>query len=219
VARLRGVAEQALRSEGDSRAKHEALADCLEESERIMAMLNTLMDISEAESGAMKLALEDVNLSSVIDEVVDLYRYMAEDRLISLSFQSPGGLYLRADRARLRQVLANLIDNALKYTPGGGHVHIDARQTNGYIIIAVEDTGVGISSEEMPRIWDRLYRGDKSRSERGLGLGLSLVKAVVQAHGGRVTAAPNSPVGSCFTVYLPLNSVDSAISLPHLSKM
>jgi signal transduction histidine kinase len=205
VARLRGVAEEALLSEGGTEAKREALADCLEESERLMIMLNVLMDISEAESGAMKLAPEAVNLAALIDEVVDLHRYLAEDKQVSLSYQTPSELYLRADRARLRQVLANLVDNAIKYTPGGGHVEIDARQSEQRIIVAVKDTGVGIPVEEMSRIWDRLYRGDKSRSQRGLGLGLSLVKAVVHAHRGCVEASPNPSGGSCFTVYLPLS--------------
>ena len=92
------------------------------------------------------------------------------------------------DRNRMRQVLANLLDNAVKYTPAGG-VDRDqraARERRG-VVIAVTDTGIGIPADELPHIWDRLYRGDKSRSTRGLGLGLSLVRAIVEAHGGSVT--------------------------------
>jgi len=204
VTRLRGMAEEALRSDMDPVACREALADCLEESERVMTMLNTLMDISEAETGTMKLSLETVNLSGVIEEVAELYGYVAEDKSVALSTSAPKELYLRADRTRLRQVLANLVDNAIKYTPSGGRVDIEAFQIEQQAILLVKDNGVGIPIEEIPRIWERLYRSDKSRSQRGLGLGLSLVKAVVHAHQGQVDASPNPSGGSLFSLYLPL---------------
>jgi signal transduction histidine kinase len=104
-------------------------------------------------------------------------------------------------------VLANLVDNAIKYTPNGGRIAIEASQEKQQAVLLVKDNGIGIPVEEMPRIWDRLYRGDKSRSQRGLGLGLSLVKAVIQAHHGRVEAAPNPGGGSIFSVYLPSSCV------------
>ncbi len=204
VTRLRGVAEEALRSERGSKSCREALADCLEESERVMAMLNTLMDISEAETGTMKLTLENVNLSVLIEEVAEVYGYVAEDKSVTLSTSAPNEICLRADRERLRQVVANLVDNAIKYTPSGGTVAIEAFPRGEQAVLTVKDTGIGISDDEVPRIWDRLYRGDKSRSQRGLGLGLSLVKAVVQAHQGRVEAFPNPSGGSLFSLYLPL---------------
>lgn len=204
VTRLRGVAEEALRSERGSKACREALADCLEESDRVMTMLDTLMDISEAETGMMKLSLENVNLRALIDEVVELYGYVADDKSVALSTKVPGDIYLRADRTRLRQVLANLVDNAIKYTPAGGCVDIEALDKGQQAVVLVKDNGVGIPIDEMPRIWERLYRGDKSRSQRGLGLGLSLVKAVVQAHQGRVEAFPNPSGGSLFSLHLPL---------------
>lgn len=204
VARLRGVAEAALRSDGNDELRREALADCLEESERVMAMLNVLMDISEAETGTMKLSFESVNLASLIEEVAELYDYVAEEKAIQISTNAPSDLDLRADRGRLRQVLANLVDNAVKYTPSGGRVVIEASTNGQHAVLAVKDNGIGISPGDMARIWDRLYRGDKSRSERGLGLGLSLVRAVVQAHHGDVEAVSNVGGGSVFSLYLPL---------------
>lgn len=203
VARLRMVAEEALRSEGTTVAKREALADCLEESERLMMTLNALMDISEAESGAMKLTLDEVRLTALIDDVIELYRYVAEENQVSLLGRSAGDLSVRADGARLRQVLANLVDNAIKYTPAGGRVEIAGSLDEDKIVVAVRDTGIGIPEQEMARIWERLYRGDKSRSQRGLGLGLSLVQAVIRAHGGQVEVSTNRPAGTCFTVTLP----------------
>jgi signal transduction histidine kinase len=204
ITRLRGVAEGALRSEADSETCQEALADCLEESERVMTMLNTLMDISEAETGTMKLSLEDLNLSAMIEEVAELYGDVADDKGVALSITAPDIINLRADHGRLLQVIANLVDNAIKYTPKGGRVSIDAFQNGQQAVVLIRDTGAGIPVDEMPRIWERLYRGDKSRSQRGLGLGLSLVKAVVQAHQGRVEASPNPNGGTLFSVYLPL---------------
>ncbi len=100
-------------------------------------------------------------------------------------------------------MLANLVDNALKYTPAGGRVAIRAGRLGPDIRLTVEDTGCGITPEDLPRIWDRLYRADSSRGEPGLGLGLSLVKAVVTAHGGRVDVTSHVGTGSTFAVTLP----------------
>jgi len=112
-------------------------------------------------------------------------------------------LMLTADRTRMLQVLANLLDNAIKYTPQGGRVEIGGAQVQGRVVLTVTDTGIGIPQEDLPKIWDRLFRGDRSRSQRGLGLGLSLVAAIVKAHRGMVEAANFGPCGARFTVSLP----------------
>ena len=204
VTRLRGVAEQNLRSDAGADACREALADCLEESDRVMAILNSLMDISEAETGTMKLAFEDVNLAELVHEVTGLYDHVADEAQVRMTTDVPEVLSLRADRTRLRQAVANLVDNAIKYTPSGGRVEIAATRAEREVLLSVRDSGIGIPVDELPRIWDRLYRGDKSRSQRGLGLGLSLVKAVVQAHQGRVEASSDPGGGSVFSLSLPL---------------
>jgi signal transduction histidine kinase len=106
-------------------------------------------------------------------------------------------------------VCANLLDNALKYTAPGGHVDVTVTSdaSDGTVgVLSVGDTGMGIAPEDLPRVWDRLYRGDRSRTERGLGLGLSLVKAVVEAHGGEVRLQSEVGVGSTFEVRLPRSS-------------
>jgi signal transduction histidine kinase len=205
MTRLRGSVEVALQDEQNIHNLREALLDCLEESERVLTMLNTLMDISEAETGTMKLNPEKINLSSLINEVVDLYNYIAEDKKIIIETHFPKELYVTADPNRLRQMLSNLLDNALKYTPVGGKIDIEAFQKDRQIGMVIKDTGMGIPPEELPRIWDRLYRVDKSRSQPGLGLGLSLVKAVVRAHEGHVEVASKLYEGSSFTVFIPQN--------------
>jgi signal transduction histidine kinase len=204
MTRLRSIAERALETGSDDPARYrEALADCLEESERVSEILNTLMDISEAETGVMRLALEPVDAARALRDVADLYEDVAEDKGVRLEVDAPEGLAVAADRNRLRQVLANLVDNAVKYTPGGGAVTLRARAANGEVALEVEDNGPGVPAEDLPRIWDRLYRGDRSRSERGLGLGLSLVRAIVQAHNGRAEVTSSPGHGARFSVMLP----------------
>ncbi len=204
MARLRGIAERALQS-GDPAAEREALADCLEESERILAMLNTLMDISEAETGVLRLAREAVGLRALVEDVIDLYDHVAEAKRITVTLAAGPEVTVNAARDRLRQAFANLLDNAIKYTNEGGSVEITVEDQGDEAVVTFRDTGPGIALEDLPRIWDRLYRGDRSRSERGLGLGLSLVKAYVEARGGRVDAASEPGRGSVFTVWLPKN--------------
>ena len=196
----------ALRSDPNLEMCREALADCLEDSDRILTMLNILMDISEAETGTMKLNFERVNISALMEDAVELYRHVAEDKQVSLHLASLRELFLTADRNRMQQVLLNLVDNAIKYTPARGTIELGAREKEQQAIIVIKDTGIGISPEEVSKIWDRLYRCDQSRSQRGLGLGLSLVKAVVQAHRGRIEVSSEPGVGSLFTLYLPTST-------------
>jgi signal transduction histidine kinase len=203
LARLRASAETALARGGDAEACREALADCLEESERVHETLTSLLDISEAEHGAMRLRHDRIDLPGLLKDAAVLYEDLAEDKGIALAVRAPAGLEVTGDRPRLRQVLANLLDNAVKYVPRGGHVELTAAARPGGVAIEVKDDGPGIPKDEQPRVFDRLYRGDRSRSERGLGLGLSLVRAVVQAHGGTVSVRSEPGAGATFRVDLP----------------
>jgi signal transduction histidine kinase len=204
MTRLQNMAETALAADEPEEPLRTALANCVEESERILTMLNTLMDISEAETGAMRLELAEVNIHDLMRQVVELYEYVAEDKAITIVPTVPLDLTIMADRNRLLQILANLLDNAIKYTPTGGYVTITAAQNHQHVHITVVDTGVGIPPEDLPKIWDRLYRGDTSRSQRGLGLGLSVVKAIVYAHHGEVNVSSHPGRGARFSLTLPL---------------
>ncbi len=203
LTRVRGVAETALAAAPDIDRYREALADCVEETDRVLVMLNTLMDISEAESGAMLLGRAPVALSGVVARAFDLYREVAESKGVTLTVDLRRDAVVSADLMRLEQVAANLIDNAVKYTPAGGDVVAEVDMEHGRGLLRVRDTGPGIPPAEMPHVWDRLFRGDTARTERGLGLGLSLVKAVVEAHGGSVSVSSEPGHGSVFTVSLP----------------
>ena len=207
LTRLRGTAELALQPGTEPGETREALADCVEESERVLNMLNTLMDITEAESGMMKLHTEPADLCQLVREVVELYEYVADERHITIRAELPAPCPAQVDRIRMRQVFANLLDNALKYNRDQGEVIITVRDEPTRAVVQFRDTGMGIPAGEQDRIWTRLYRGDKSRSQRGLGLGLSLVKAVVEAHAGQVTVTSAEGQGAEFTVTLPKGNV------------
>lgn len=212
LTRLRGTAELALQNNPDPSAVREALADCVEESERVMSILSTLMDITEAEAGMMKLQRERIDLCQLLREVIELYEYVSEEKKVGVRGDFLEPCEVSVDPNRVRQVFANLLDNAIKYTPEGGRVTITTRNEPGQAVVTFRDTGIGIPPGEQDKIWTRLYRGDKSRSQRGLGLGLSLVKAVVEAHDGRVTVTSHVDEGSEFTVVLPKQKIDGGIS-------
>jgi signal transduction histidine kinase len=201
LTRLRASAELALEADTPESAQ-DALADSIEESDRVLTMLNTLMDVTEAENGMMRLNLERCSLSSLLEEVTDLYELIAEEKSIRIKsyFISPG--YVEVDPNRMRQAFANLVDNAVKYTTNGGLVEIECDTKDDKVAVTIRDNGIGIPAAEQNRIWDRLYRGDTSRSQRGLGLGLSLVKAVVEAHAGTISLKSEPGKGSEFTVTL-----------------
>jgi signal transduction histidine kinase len=199
---LRGSAELALAGPADLDRYREALADCVEEADRVLVMLTTLMDISEAESGAIELHREMVPLAEVVERAVDLYHETAEAKGVLLEVRKQGDVVASVDRLRLEQVAANLLDNAIKYTPSGGRVEISVSRDGARAVLRVSDTGIGIPPAELPRIWERLFRGDQSRASRGLGLGLSLVKAIVEAHGGTVSVESTPGHGSTFSVNL-----------------
>ncbi len=204
LTRLRGSAEAALQSSNDPETLANALEESIEESENILAMLNTLMDISEAETGVMKLDRQIIDIASVISDITELYRYIADEKKLILSVDTPPELYIKADVSRIRQVIANLLENAIKYTPHKGHIKINVSTDGPQVTVVVKDTGLGIPESDLNNIWDRHYRGLHGHSHHGLGLGLSFVKAIVEAHNGSVHVHSRPGQGSEFSFSLPL---------------
>ena len=205
LARLRGTAEAALRADPSAEGTREALADCVEESDRVLIILQTLMDVSEAEAGAMRLQRSRVDICALWREVIELYEYVAEEKKITVTTDFIEPCAALVDPIRMRQVFANLLDNAIKYSAPGAKVTVQTRCENSNVVVRVTDNGMGIPLAEQGKIWDRLYRGDKSRSQRGLGLGLSLVRAIVHAHHGQVRVTSQPEQGSEFTVSIPMD--------------
>jgi signal transduction histidine kinase len=178
-------------------------SDTTEECDRLLEMINTTLDIAEAESGAAKLKISDVDLVALVTDACDLFQTVAEDKSIELLTELPEHCVIEADLHRLQRVLANLLDNAIKYTPAGGRVTVGLVDEDQRIRLSVNDSGVGISVDEQSRIFQRFYRCDWSRSEYGNGLGLSLALAFVRAHRGDITVSSRPGEGSRFTVVLP----------------
>lgn len=203
VTRLRNLAENALQTPEDASSQYAALASCAEESERINVMLNILLDISEAESGVMQLNYKDIEIYGLVENVADAYSLIADEKPVQIRIEGDRGLTGRIDPDRMSQALANLLDNAIKYTPAGGEVRIHLFRDGNHIVIRFQDNGIGIEPEDISRIWERLYRSKQSRTQRGLGLGLSQVKAIIEAHKGSIEAVSEIDKGSAFTIRLP----------------
>jgi heavy metal sensor kinase len=203
ITRIRGIAEMTLTA-GKSIADHEsAAANTIEQCDRLLEMINTMLYISEAEAGAQTLTMEEINMARVVRDACELFQPMADDKGVQLTARINGDLKVQGDRQGLQRMVANMIDNAISYTLRPGTVTVSVNGDEDLGVISVEDTGIGISQKDLSHIFRRFYRCDKSRSQPGIGLGLSLVKAIVQSHGGRITVASTPDAGSTFTVSLP----------------
>ena len=209
MTRMRNRAQHSLEAASDVTSLRESLIVCLEESDLVLEMLSTLMDIAEAEAGLTKTAVKLVNLVGIATYVRDLYAEVAEERQIKLTQDVWDDCVVRGDPLMLSRVVGNLVDNALKYTPRGGLVEIEGRIDERFVWLSVSDSGQGISAEDLPKVWERLFRGDRSRSQQGLGLGLSFVKAAVEAAGGKVEAESEPNAGSTFTVIFPIPHIEA----------
>jgi signal transduction histidine kinase len=168
-----------------------------------LAIITALLRLAEIENSRRSAGFGGVALDQMLREVCDIYEPIAENKDIALHVQVTHQLTVRGDRDLLVEAVANLVDNAIKYTPRGGRVDVSASRDDRAVSIRVADTGPGISEQDLPRIFDRLYRGDDSRTTRGLGLGLSLVRAYVEAQGGSVTVDSRPGAGATFTLRLP----------------
>ena len=206
LTRLRAGAERALLSAPDTHAS--ALSDAVENTDSVLAVLDAVMDVAEADAGTLPLHRAPTDLAALVAQVADLYDLVADEKGTTLAVEPSPPLVVSVDATRVRQAVANLVDNALKYTPPGGRVRVSVGRDQEYAVVTVQDDGPGVDPEDRPRIWDRLYRADKSRSERGLGLGLSVVRAIAEAHGGTATVEEAAGGGSRFALRLPdLSSV------------
>jgi len=203
IARIRGVAEVTLTS-GKTPEEFESMAaSTIEECDRLLDMINTMLLISKTESGSEQFSKTDIDLSGTVRRACELFGPMAEDANVELNMEVPDGIRLMGNVSMIQRMISNLLDNALKYTPSGGKVHVRLKESGSRAVLTVTDTGIGISSADLPRIFDRFYRCDQSRSQSGTGLGLSLAKAIARAHGGEITSVSTPGSGSIFSADLP----------------
>jgi heavy metal sensor kinase len=204
ITRIRTAAELALQGVRDPEEYTTVMAATINECDRLLGLLETMLFISEIESGTREVRMEDVDLVPLLDEACELFQPIAEDKHIALSVQPrTAPCRVKGEPATLQRMVANLLDNALKYTAQGGRVSVALKAHRNEAVIVFEDNGIGISEENLPRIFDRFYRCDKSRQQSGTGLGLSLVKAVVQDLGGAIQVSSQYGRGTLITVSLP----------------
>jgi heavy metal sensor kinase len=204
ITRIRGIAEVTL-TNGKSMDEYEGMAaSTIEECDRLLDMINTMLMISKTESGVDKVSREEVDLAGLVREACELFEPIAEDKRVTLNYDAPNENHLVGDNRMIQRMLSNLLDNAIKYTSSGGAVTVSVSENEEKgVIITVKDTGIGISPSDLPRIFERFYRCDQSRSEPGIGLGLSLARAIARAHGGDITVTSRLGQGSTFTITFP----------------
>ncbi len=194
--------------DGVERPDPETLQVMLTQSERLGRLVDQLLDLSRLESGDVPLDREPVELAPLVTQVLSEIDVARPDRGVAVSSVIPDDLPpAMADRERVHQVLFNLIDNAVRYTPPGGAVTVTAHRLNGSVEVEVHDNGVGIPAEHLPRLFERFYRVDTSRSradDGGTGIGLAIARSVVEAHGGHIHADSEPGEGSTFTFELPV---------------
>jgi heavy metal sensor kinase len=203
---LKGQIDVALQRERDVEAYRQVLRAANEEVDRMIRLVGSLFTLARADAGQIPIAREPVNLGDLVASAVEQVRRSAEQKELTLSVQRGPTTILRADEDLLLQLLLNLLDNAIKYSPAAGSVTVGWSADAERVKLWVRDTGVGIPAEHVPRIFDRFYRVDKARSraEGGAGLGLSICRWIVEAHGGSISVESVPRQGATLTVVLPL---------------
>lgn len=177
----------------------------MKESMRMKNLISSLLTLARSDANKSELHLELINISEIIENVLEQFKGLEELNGISLLSDIHPNLALIADKERLHQLSVILLDNALKYTQAGGQVHINCFQSNKNVIVTVQDTGIGISPKNLPRIFDRFFRADKARSREsgGTGLGLAIAKWIVEKHGGKINVESELGKGTKFTISIP----------------
>lgn len=203
---LKGAIEVALTEPRTGEEYHRVLHECMEQVNALIKMLNDLFLISRFELKNVDLELSDLNLSEVLDDLYGFFLPLAEEKRIQCAMERSDIVRIKADKTKIYQLMSNLIENGIKFTPEGGMVKMELSAGNGEATFMVSDNGPGIPEADVPYVFNRFYRVDKARSEsghRGSGLGLHICKKIVEVHGGSIAIAPNAARGVTFTVKLP----------------
>lgn len=202
---LRGELELALYSEKTQEEYENVLISALEEVARLTNVVETLLDLSKAESGQIRMNLTKGSITKLLLDIAEDAEMLAESKGISVNFNIKEEVQMYFDGPRLHQAFLNVVDNAVKYTPTGGHVSIELKNGKQNVMVIISDTGMGIPEDEVDHIFDRLYRVDKARSSniQGSGLGLSIVKWIIDSHDGKIHIKSELHKGTSFIIQLP----------------
>lgn len=206
LAIIRGELENAFRMPELAPELREILGSALEEAERLSRIIDQLLEMSRLEAGEELIERSRFDFGEMTRTTVDQMHLLAEEKSLRLKFDALQPVEIEGDRMRLKQIVVNLVDNAIKYTAPGGSVTVSTFPANGRAVLEVSDTGIGIPAEALPQLFDRFYRVDKARSRQlgGTGLGLAIVKSICTACGGTVTVKSAEGSGAVFRVELPL---------------
>jgi two-component system phosphate regulon sensor histidine kinase PhoR len=189
----------------DKEAAKDFLARIDSEVDRLAQIVSELTELSRIETGKAELRIEPLNLNIITKDVIEQLVPLAERQQITISANmAPTLPEIRADHDRIRQTIINLVHNAIKFNKVGGHVVLATRTENNIVMVEVSDTGIGISKEDLPHVFERFYKADRARSKGGSGLGLAIAKHTIQAHGGKIWATSEQGKGSTFSFSLPL---------------
>ncbi len=204
LARIRVISELALSNDNTPREFKSAASDTIEECDRLLQMINSTLDVAEAEADILQIPKQKVNISQLVRDAGELFEAMAEQKHIKLVCRLENNCYTYGNIQNLQRMLANLLDNAIKYTLANGQVDVVLTCTRQNIEIMVADTGMGIPENDQARVFDRFFRCDQSRAHDGCGLGLSFSRAVARSHGGDINLGSCLKKGSRFTIKLPV---------------
>lgn len=207
LAALRGNAEVALSRQRPNEELRQTIEESVSQYERLQRIADDLLLLTRLDTGEAAIEHEPFSLDAAVADVADLYAPMAEERELSLVVEKTGQVFVSGDDGRMRQVIGNLLDNAIKYTPSAGLIRVSLAQLNGHARIEVADTGIGIPAADLPRVFDRFYRADPSRSvqsAKGTGLGLSICRSIIEAHGGHIKIESAPCEGTRVSVVIPV---------------
>jgi signal transduction histidine kinase len=200
LARIRGIAEMTLTDDKPLADFKDMAASTIEECDELISLINTMLEITETEAGVAHIKKDKFDVIQVLKEACELFSPLAEEKEVTLVRTFAKSQFMTGDRKRMQRVVTNLLENAIKYTNAGGTVSVSAVSRGSGIDITFEDSGIGIPEKDLPHIYDRFFRGDKSRSCGGFGLGLSLARAYTESMNGRINVHSSIDKGSIFTL-------------------
>lgn len=203
---IAGNVELALKRERSAEEYHDILLDISESTERMRSIVEGLLTLARADAKTIALKREPVSLTAISDEIVRLYKPLAEKQNVIVIVESEGDVVVTGDKERLKELISNLVTNAIRYNKPNGKVTVKLASDQGRGVLTVDDTGIGIPSEDLPHIFERFYRVDKARSRDigGFGLGLAIAKWIAEAHNGQINVTSQIGKGSRFIITLPV---------------